>query len=137
MGLSWVPNPVIPEGCSVASMVLLSSLTGPAPPCPVSLASLSAQAGQIPWPGFKSTQANRPQTGLTLNYPHEWRANPIFISTQLCNALCDLLRTDLPDCFCSAWVNRFSISICPWTGGGACTPVTFWGGREVSLGRRI
>ena len=55
--------------------------------------------------GFKSRRANKPQTGLTLNYPHEWRANPIFIFTWPWNALCDLYGTDLPGCFRFAWMS--------------------------------
>lgn len=56
--------------------------------------------------GFKSRRANKPQTGLTLNYLHEWRANPIFIFTWPWNALCDLYGTDLPGCFRFAWMSR-------------------------------
>ena len=78
-------------------------------PCPILLVPLSTQAGRVPWPGFKSTRANKPQTGLTGNHLHEWRANPIFIATWLWNTLCDLYRTDLPGCLHFAWVNSVSI----------------------------
>ena len=59
--------------------------------------------------GFKSRQANKAQTGLTLNYPHEWRANPIFIFTWPWNVLCGLNRPDLPGCFRFAWMNSVTI----------------------------
>ena len=94
-----VLDAVMPTGCSFCLSVQSNSRFCPALCC---LAS--------PTPprlaGFKSRRANKPQTGLTLNYPHEWRANPIFIFTWPRNALCGLYRTDLPGCFCFAWMNR-------------------------------
>lgn len=134
MGPSWVLSPVDPSGLLDGQHDPTLFLTEPALPGPVSLASLSSQAGQIPWPGFKSTQANRPQTGLTLNYLHEWSANPIFISTQLCNALCDLLRTDLPGCFRSAWVTSFSISTMPMDWGWSLYPSDILGWKGSQFG---
>lgn len=100
--------------------------------CFVLLATLSSQPGRSSPAGLKSTGANT-QTGLTLNYLHEWRSNPIFISTWLWNASYDLHRIDLPGYFCFAWVNSVSIfNMCM-----DCTPVTFWCGKEMNLGRRF
>lgn len=105
MNSSWILEPGGPRGCS-ARWSLLSTLVSSL--CSA-LSYLVGPTGWIPWPGFKRTQVNKLQTGLTLNYPHEWRAHPIFIATWLWNTLCDLYRTDLPDCFHFAWVNSVSI----------------------------
>lgn len=73
------------------------------------LVSLSSQVGRTPWPGFKSPGANKASTALALNYPHEWKANPTFISPRLWNAKRGLHRPDLHGGFCFAWVNSVSI----------------------------
>lgn len=87
----------------------LSVAGGSALPFPDLLMSLSPQVGRTPWPGFKSTGANKARTGLALNYPHEWKANPIFISPRLWNAKHGLHRPDLQGGFCFAWVSSVSI----------------------------
>lgn len=106
-------SPVLPHFLQASSGRVSPSLSDP-------LVSSRSRAGRTPWPGFKRTGANKARTGLTLNYPHEWRANPIFISPWLWNAKHGLHRPDLPGGFCLAWVNSVSI----FNRSMDCTPGT-------------
>lgn len=71
---------MVPRGSSTQEITAVASRCYSLPcraGCALSLplrAPLFPQAARAPWPAFKSTQANTPQTGITLSCLHEWRA---------------------------------------------------------------